>query len=88
MSNANAVRVIRLAMKERSDANRACVAWNEREDRKAIKITTVAAVETHQCCRSVLTRNRDVPIGCATRPLVELGPTVARSSALDVNVYE
>jgi hypothetical protein len=42
MSNANTVRVTRLAMKE-SDANRASAARNERDDTRAIKITTVAA---------------------------------------------
>jgi hypothetical protein len=88
MSNANTVRVTRLAMKVRTDANRASVARNERDDTKAIKITTVAAVGTHQSWKSVLTENRDMPIGCATRPLMELGPTIAMSYGLDVNVYE
>jgi hypothetical protein len=88
MSNANVVRVTRLAMKERSDVDRADVALNERDDTRAIKITTGAAVGTHQCWRSVLMKNRDVPSVCATRPLVELGPTIASLSGLDVNVYE
>jgi hypothetical protein len=48
MSNANVVRVTRLAMKEISGANRASVARNERDDTRAIKITTGAAVGTHQ----------------------------------------
>ena len=30
----------------------------------------------------------NVPTGCATRPLVELGPTMAGSSDSDVNVDE
>jgi hypothetical protein len=55
---------------------------------RAIKVTTVAAVGTHQCRKSVLTENRDMPIGCATRPLVKLGPTIAGSSDLDVSVNE
>ena len=46
MSNANAVKVTRPAMKERSDVNRAaCLALNESEDMSAIKVTTVAAVQ-------------------------------------------
>ena len=32
--------------------------------------------------------NRDMPTGCATRPLVKLGPAIARSSELDVRVNE
>jgi hypothetical protein len=84
MSNANTVRVTRLAMKE-SDANRASAARNERDDTRAIKITTVAAVVTHQWWKS---ENRDMPTVCVPRPPVDLGQTIERSSDLDVTVYE
>ncbi len=49
MSIAKATRVRGPAMKERSDANRATVTCDETVNRRAIKVTTVAAVETHQC---------------------------------------
>ena len=49
MSIANAMRVRRAAMKERNDANKASVTCDERDNRRAIKVTPVAAVrKTHQ----------------------------------------
>ena len=48
MSIANAMRVRKAAMKERIMENRASVTCEERENRRAIKVTTVAIVETHQ----------------------------------------
>jgi hypothetical protein len=48
MSIANAMRVRKAAMKERIMENRASVTCDERENRRAIKITAVAIVETHQ----------------------------------------
>jgi hypothetical protein len=42
MSIANAMRVRRAAMEERSDAKRASVTCEERESRRAIKVTAAA----------------------------------------------
>lgn len=48
MSIANAMRVRRAAMKESSEANRASVTCDERENRRAINVTPAAIVEMHQ----------------------------------------
>ena len=61
MSIENAMRVRRAAIKAMKDASRAIVTCDERENRRAIKVAPVAAMqcEMHQCPeRSRLTDGR------------------------------
>jgi hypothetical protein len=81
MSIANAIRVRRAAINERSDANRASVTCDERENRRAIKVTPAAAVGTHQHWESASTEDRDMPTGCTAKPRVAPGPMVTFSEA-------